>query len=68
MLRAIVQREDPGTARRGCRFDSGWLHRARADQRRDRRADIPETAGSIPAVRTDHGDVVQREDAALAQR
>ena len=48
----IVQREDPGTARRRCRFDSGWLHHARLDQRRDRRADIPETAGLIPAVRT----------------
>src|SRR5947207_3442882 len=48
----IVQREDPGTARRRCRFDSGWLHHARVDQRRDRRADIPELAGSIPAART----------------
>ena len=51
----IVQREDAAFAPRKRRFDSGWVHHdARVAQRPERRPDMPETAGSIPAARTSY--------------
>lgn len=48
----IVQREDAAFAPRKRRFDSGWVHHAaRVAQRPERRPDMPETVGSIPAAR-----------------